>query len=236
VHDPGRCRCSPTFWISCIGPMYSRPTARRSPMPPTNGWAARGSHRHTGGDRVATMCTRGPPGSGVGAVLPRGDGALPKAISNARSHGAFRSRLSGRARRSFGWSRPLLDPHARLLVSDAEKEGSPTVRVAHEALISRWGQARDFVQSNARRSRSGTGSRSATHFGGARGRGSGSATPRECAVTVTRGALAAWPLTLGARIRAALGHRSDRRTAPLERAPERYRTPPHRLRRALHRR
>ncbi|HEY5022851.1 MAG TPA: hypothetical protein VII30_10250, partial [Gemmatimonadaceae bacterium] len=42
----------------------------------------------------------------------------------------------------------LLDPHARLLVSDAEKEGSPTVRVAHEALISRWGQARDFVQSN----------------------------------------------------------------------------------------
>ena len=43
----------------------------------------------------------------------------------------------------------LLDPGARLLVSDTEKGGSPTVRVAHEALISRWTQARDFVQSNA---------------------------------------------------------------------------------------
>ncbi len=43
----------------------------------------------------------------------------------------------------------LLDPGARLLVSDTEKGGSPTVRVAHEALISRWAQARDFVQSNA---------------------------------------------------------------------------------------
>jgi WD40 repeat protein len=43
----------------------------------------------------------------------------------------------------------FLDPDARLLVSDAEKGGSPTVRVAHEALISRWAQARDFVQSNA---------------------------------------------------------------------------------------
>jgi tetratricopeptide (TPR) repeat protein len=43
----------------------------------------------------------------------------------------------------------LLDPGARLLVSDTERGGSPTVRVAHEALISRWAQARDFVQSNA---------------------------------------------------------------------------------------
>ena len=43
----------------------------------------------------------------------------------------------------------LLDPEARLLVSDAEKEGNPTVRIAHEALISRWAQARVFVQSNA---------------------------------------------------------------------------------------
>jgi WD40 repeat protein/TPR repeat protein len=43
----------------------------------------------------------------------------------------------------------FLDPEARLLVSDAEKGGTPTVRVAHEALISRWAQARDFVQSNA---------------------------------------------------------------------------------------
>jgi len=43
----------------------------------------------------------------------------------------------------------LLDPDARLLVSDAEQDSSPTVRVAHEALISRWAQARDFVQRNA---------------------------------------------------------------------------------------
>jgi WD40 repeat protein len=43
----------------------------------------------------------------------------------------------------------LLNPKARLLVSDSEKGGHPTVRVAHEALISRWSQARDFVQANA---------------------------------------------------------------------------------------
>ncbi len=43
----------------------------------------------------------------------------------------------------------LLDPDARLLVSDAELDSSPTVRVAHEALISRWAQARDFVRRNA---------------------------------------------------------------------------------------
>ncbi len=43
----------------------------------------------------------------------------------------------------------LLDPDARLLVSDTEQGGSPTVRVAHEALISRWARARDYVQSNA---------------------------------------------------------------------------------------
>jgi WD40 repeat protein/TPR repeat protein len=43
----------------------------------------------------------------------------------------------------------LLDPDARLLVSDAGKLGTPTVRVTHEALISRWSQAREFVQNNA---------------------------------------------------------------------------------------
>ncbi len=43
----------------------------------------------------------------------------------------------------------LLDPLARLLVSDSEERGNPTVRVAHEALISRWAQARDFVERNA---------------------------------------------------------------------------------------
>jgi TPR repeat protein len=43
----------------------------------------------------------------------------------------------------------LLDPGARLLVSDTEQGGSPTVRVAHEALISRWARAREYVQGNA---------------------------------------------------------------------------------------
>jgi WD40 repeat protein/TPR repeat protein len=43
----------------------------------------------------------------------------------------------------------LLDPDARLLVSDSGSGGTPTVRVAHEALISRWAQAREFVEKNA---------------------------------------------------------------------------------------
>jgi WD40 repeat protein len=43
----------------------------------------------------------------------------------------------------------LLHPDARLLVSDAADTGNPTVRVAHEALITRWARAREFVHSNA---------------------------------------------------------------------------------------
>ena len=43
----------------------------------------------------------------------------------------------------------LLQSDARLLISDAETGGAPTVRVAHEALITRWARARDFVQDNA---------------------------------------------------------------------------------------
>jgi len=43
----------------------------------------------------------------------------------------------------------LLDRSARLLVSDADDGRAPTIRVAHEALISRWARAREFVQSNA---------------------------------------------------------------------------------------
>ena len=43
----------------------------------------------------------------------------------------------------------LLNVDARLLVSDAEQGAEPTVRVAHEALITRWTKARDFVQANA---------------------------------------------------------------------------------------
>ena len=43
----------------------------------------------------------------------------------------------------------LLHSDARLLVSDAETGGAPSVRVAHEALITRWARARDFVQGNS---------------------------------------------------------------------------------------
>ncbi len=42
----------------------------------------------------------------------------------------------------------FLDPHARLLVSDAEPGASPTVRIAHEALITGWTQAQAYVKDN----------------------------------------------------------------------------------------
>jgi tetratricopeptide (TPR) repeat protein len=42
----------------------------------------------------------------------------------------------------------FLDPHARLLVSDAEHGARPTVRIAHEALISSWKRAEDYVEKN----------------------------------------------------------------------------------------
>src|SRR6185503_9461942 len=37
---------------------------------------------------------------------------------------------------------------ARLLVSDENTDGHPIVRVAHEALLSRWPRARDIVNAN----------------------------------------------------------------------------------------
>jgi len=43
----------------------------------------------------------------------------------------------------------LLGPDARLLVSDSGTEGNPTVRVAHEALITHWPRAGEFVLGNA---------------------------------------------------------------------------------------
>jgi WD40 repeat protein len=43
----------------------------------------------------------------------------------------------------------FLDAKARLLVSDARDGKRPTVWLAHEALITRWARARDFVQRNA---------------------------------------------------------------------------------------
>jgi tetratricopeptide (TPR) repeat protein len=43
----------------------------------------------------------------------------------------------------------FLDAGARLLVTDANQGASASVRVAHEALISSWPTAREFVQNNA---------------------------------------------------------------------------------------
>jgi tetratricopeptide (TPR) repeat protein len=43
----------------------------------------------------------------------------------------------------------FLDPNARLLVSDSEASGTPMVRVAHEALISNWDRAKQYVENNA---------------------------------------------------------------------------------------
>jgi tetratricopeptide (TPR) repeat protein len=43
----------------------------------------------------------------------------------------------------------FLDASARLLVTDVNKGASASVRVAHEALLSSWPTARDFVQNNA---------------------------------------------------------------------------------------
>jgi hypothetical protein len=72
-----------------------------------------------------------------------GEGNVERAVARRVPLSAF---SPGSAQRRL--VEALLDPGARLLVSDTEKGGSPTVRVAHEALISRWAQAREFVQSN----------------------------------------------------------------------------------------
>ena len=72
------------------------------------------------------------------------EGSIERAIARRVPLTTFRS---GTPQRRL--VEALLDPDARLLVSDTEKGGNPTVRVAHEALISQWAQARDFVQSNA---------------------------------------------------------------------------------------
>jgi hypothetical protein len=43
----------------------------------------------------------------------------------------------------------LLDPSARLLVADATSGSAATVRLAHEALVSEWRMAADYVAANA---------------------------------------------------------------------------------------
>ncbi|HTX05397.1 MAG TPA: tetratricopeptide repeat protein [Steroidobacteraceae bacterium] len=43
----------------------------------------------------------------------------------------------------------FLDSDARLLVTDTGSSGTPLIRVAHEALISHWDRARQYVENNA---------------------------------------------------------------------------------------
>ena len=85
-------------------------------------------------------------GSVLFALIQMGttDGDVDRAISRRVPLSTF---PPGTAQRRL--VEALLHSDARLLVSDAETGGAPTVRVAHEALITRWARARDFVQDNA---------------------------------------------------------------------------------------
>ena len=85
-------------------------------------------------------------GSVLFALVQMGttDGDVDRAISRRVPLSTF---PPGTAQRRL--VEALLHSDARLLVSDAEAGGAPTVRVAHEALITRWARARDFVQDNA---------------------------------------------------------------------------------------
>ena len=103
----------------------------------------------TRADAVLASCApedRQALGSVLFALVQMGttDGAVDRAISRRVPLSAF---PPGTAQRRL--VEALLHSDARLLVSDAEAGGAPTVRVAHEALITRWARARDFVQDNA---------------------------------------------------------------------------------------
>ncbi len=103
----------------------------------------------TRAEAVVASCTpedRQALGSVLFALIQMGatEGNVDRAISRRVPLSTF---PSGTAQRRL--VEALLHPDARLLVSDAETGGAPTVRVAHEALITRWARARDFVQDNA---------------------------------------------------------------------------------------
>ncbi len=85
-------------------------------------------------------------GSVLFALVQMGtaDGDIDRAISRRVPLSTFQP---GTAQRRL--VEALLHSDARLLVSDAESGGAPTIRVAHEALITRWTLARDFLQDNA---------------------------------------------------------------------------------------
>jgi tetratricopeptide (TPR) repeat protein len=73
-----------------------------------------------------------------------GDGDLERAVARRVPLATF---PPGTAHRHLVDS--FLNPDARLLVSDVGVSGTALVRVAHEALISHWDRARQYVQSNA---------------------------------------------------------------------------------------
>ena len=72
----------------------------------------------------------------------------PTVISIAPSPGACHCQRFPRAQPSAGWWTRCWVPMPGCW-SATPKGGAPTVRVAHEALITRWNRAREFVQDNA---------------------------------------------------------------------------------------
>jgi WD40 repeat protein len=72
------------------------------------------------------------------------DGDLERAIARRAPFSDF---PLGTAKRRL--VEALLDSDARLLISDSQPGGEPTIRVAHEALITHWSRAREFVLANA---------------------------------------------------------------------------------------
>lgn len=76
--------------------------------------------------------------------LGKAEGEVDRAVARRVPLATFEE---GTARRRLVDA--FLHSDARLLVTDAEEGSVPTVRVAHEALISRWTLAREFVETHA---------------------------------------------------------------------------------------
>jgi len=76
--------------------------------------------------------------------MSAGEGSMERAVARRAPMSEF---PEGTPKRRLLES--LLDPSARLLVADAAGASAATVRVAHEALISEWKLARDYVAKNS---------------------------------------------------------------------------------------
>jgi WD40 repeat protein len=76
--------------------------------------------------------------------MSAGEGGVERAVARRALLAEF---PEGSAKRRL--IEALLDPSARLLVADAVERGESTVRLAHEALISQWSTARNYVVGNA---------------------------------------------------------------------------------------